>query len=156
MNKYKSLVACLLMVSASVTSAEGFDWRKLYIGAGYGNATVPGVDDAESAAQVLIGYTLGKPRELLDPERYEFGLELGHINVSSVDWDGTWLTPTATYYLGNNVGLMIRLGYETGEDSGPIGALGVDYRVDDSIHTRVEVVDRQEESALFLNVIYRP
>lgn len=151
---FLSLFSLFLFSSASY--AEGFEWRKLYAGAGFGSASISGTDDSASALQMMLGYPISKPKGLFDKTDYELAIELGYIDVSDNDRDGLWLTPTATYYMGGNVGFMLRAGYESGNDSGFIGGLGAEYRVDSNTHTRIEWVERRESTAIFLNVVFRP
>ena len=153
MNRLKALVL-LLMVALPAVGEEEFEWRKLYVGGGFGSVEVPQVSETQSALQIFVGYPLERISS-----HYVLSVETGYIDVSDYPYSRYWGTAVLTHVFSSELELSLRLGVEAGNNRGfftPTAALGVSHRLDDARAIRLEVIERADSPSVFLNLLYHP
>jgi hypothetical protein len=153
-----TLVMLLFMVPTAW--AESMSLDKLYFGGGGGSASLPQRSTPQSALQFFVGYPFLGPWELSRDDHYRFNLEMGYVDIGNSEQDVIWVTPSVTRYVNGYLDLVLRAGMEKGTDavgqSGALAALGLDYKIDSAITTRLEYVKRPDGSVVFINLVYRP
>ncbi len=152
----KKLSFLLTLLCAPAVWAESLDARKLYFGAGFGNASVAQASESPTALQYFVGYPLQRPHGLEDAPRFRLDLEVGYVDVSDYELDSYWVAPALSYRLNSELELLLRLGVEGGDSEGGMGAFGVVYTVSPGLAARLELLERSGAPVTFLNLVYRP
>ncbi len=151
----RTITILALMLALTTVQAEEASWRELYYGGGFGSASVVGMTQSQSALQLFAGYPLRTPPQLASPYNH-FAFELGYIDVSDVRHDSLWMGPVWRRTLSSEIDLLLRIGFEVGDDDGGIAALGVEHKIDRRQAVRLEYVERSHGSVLTINLRHRP
>ena len=154
MKKWALLLLTLAGFSAS--AAEEFDWRKFYLGVGFGSAAIDQVDEYPNVLQYFVGYPLLHSVGSGGIERFRLALEGGYTTVSDYEQDSYWVAPLLSYGFNSELNGLLRLGVEMGDSQGVVGAVGVTYMPAPVFGVRLELVEREASSLTMVNLIYRP
>jgi outer membrane protein with beta-barrel domain len=144
---------------ASVASAQGFDQRRLFFGAGLGANSVSGGAHA-LGAQFFTGYNLKEiaPKFSIDPE-------VGYMDSGKFKKDGRtvgdnakglWAAGVPRYMATPNLELLARVGYDFGDDDGLMFGLGGGYIVNKNLKLRLEYVARDNIDSIQFNLVFYP
>ena len=149
-----------LMVLANTAYAEGIDAKRLYVGGGLGFNSSPGVGSARGF-QFFGGYTFNFKLN----DDISSALELGYTDSGKFDQintsfktnaaTGAWLSMLESVPLSNKTDMLVRLGYDFGDDDGLILGTGLQYNFDTKVAMRMEYVAREHINGLQANVLVR-
>ena len=152
--KRSGVFAAVLLLMMTVASAQEGGTEKYYLGGGFGSSTAPESEVTQSAMQFFAGYSDGM--EWLDHPHYNFSIEGGCTDVSDYQHDSCWVMPVVSRYINSYLDIVLRAGVEFGDDTGPIGALGFEYKIDHVYAVRLEMIERSKSQAALINLVYRP
>ncbi len=119
-----------------------------------------GVSDNESndskgktGFQFFVAYDLADVNLM---EGVNSSAEFGFMDYGfSRDDTGIWASYVIDGTLGENLGWMAQVGYDFGDDSGPLAGAGLWFRAGESIDLRTEFVARDEVDSLKFNLLYK-
>ena len=163
--KIQSVLAAAVLLAAQGAMAEGFDQSKLHVGAGLGNNSLSGFDNA-IGWQFFAGY----PLEMVKlGEGITSSVEVGYMSTTfkqdftflgstttiESDVKGLWATYVANYPVNDQVDALGRIGLDFGDDSGLMFGIGGEYKLDDQKAVRLEYVIRDNVNSLQGNFVYR-
>jgi hypothetical protein len=153
------LLAMLVHVEAQAES-QGVDAKQFYIGGGIGFNSLPGAGSA-TGFQLLGGYEFKTKLN----EDITSALEIGymdtgnfeHINntTKSDDVSGLWVAMLESVPLSRKTDMLVRLGYDFGDDDGLLLGTGLQYKFNTKIAMRMEYVARQHVNSLQANVLFK-
>lgn len=154
-------LAMLVHVEAQAeTQAQGVDAKQFYVGGGLGFNSLPGAGSA-TGFQIMGGYEFKTKLN----EDITSALEIGymdtgkfdHINntTSSDDVNGVWIAMLESVPLSRKTDMLVRLGYDFGDDDGLLLGTGLQYKFTTKIAMRMEYVARQHVNALQANVLFK-
>jgi Outer membrane protein beta-barrel domain len=145
---FRMLVVVLVaMGSASVASAQGFDQRRLFFGAGLSANSVDGADNHATGFQFFGGYNFGE-----FAPKFHIDAELGYMDSAK----GLWATGVARYMVTPQFELIARLGYDFGDDDGLMAGIGAGYVVNPHLKLRAEYVVRDNIDSIQFNLVFYP
>lgn len=153
------VVVLVAMGFASVASAQGFDERRLFFGAGLGANSVSGSAHA-LGAQVFTGYNL---REIAP--KFSIDAEAGYMDSGKFKKDGNtvgdsakglWATAVPRYMTTPQLELLARVGYDFGDDDGVMVGIGGGYIVNKNLKLRLEYVSRDHIDSVQFNLLLYP
>lgn len=154
-------LAMLVHVEAQAeTQAQGVDAKQFYVGGGLGFNSLPGAGSA-TGFQIMGGYEFKTKLN----EDITSALEIGymdtgkfdHINntTSSDDVNGVWIAMLESVPLSRKTDMLVRLGYDFGDDDGLLLGTGLQYKFTTKIAMRMEYIARQHVNALQANVLFK-
>jgi len=154
------VVALLAMGLSSVASAQTFDTKNLFFGAGLSQNKISG-SDSGMGFQFFGGYSFGQiaPKLQMDAELgYQdakvevcaFGFCAGEVHVK-----GLWATGVARYRVAPQIDLIGRLGLDFGDDDGLMFGIGAGYLLNRNSQLRLEYVIRDNLDSLQFNFVYQ-
>jgi hypothetical protein len=156
MKKVVSFIA--LMTVAVSASADGLDASRFYLGGGFSANSLPGVGSARGY-QIFGGYDLNVKIN----DDIATALELGYMNsgnferydgsTKSDDAKGVWFSALESVPLSNKTDMLVRLGYDFGDDDGLILGTGLQYKFDTKVAFRMEYVARDHIDGLQANLL---
>ena len=149
------LLFLMSLLAGSASAQPLFSLERLYFGGGFGSSKVSDIDEVKTTVQGFAGYRL-TGNYGLDPGRFRLAIEAGYQDTSDVSHDNGWVTPVVSYRISDSVGLLLRAGAEAGHDDGLIYGVGIDYRIERNMSTRLEYLERQEMRGVQFNVVYHP
>ena len=156
----KKIAGFIVLMSLAVSaSAEGLDAQRFYLGGGFGVNSLPGGGNARGF-QFFGGYDFGFKIN----DDISTALELGYMDSGDFDrYNGTsssdhatglWLTAVESVPVSNKVDMLVRLGYDFGDDDGLILGTGMEYKFDTKVAFRMEYVARDHINSLQANVLF--
>ena len=154
-------LAMLVHVEAQAeTQAQGVDAKQFYVGGGLGFNSLPGAGSA-TGFQIMGGYEFKTKLN----EDITSALEIGymdtgkfdHINstTSSDDVNGVWVAMLESVPLSRKTDMLVRLGYDFGDDDGLLLGTGMQYKFTTKVAMRMEYIARQHVNALQANVLFK-
>lgn len=155
-NKSIVLAGCLLALTAQ---AEGqgplLQKSKMSIGAGLSSNSVDvsGYDDSETGFQFFGAYDLDRINLI---EGADSSVELGYMDYgfAAGDSGGIWTTYVLDGAIRENLGWLVRLGLDLGDDSGLMFGAGVGFRLSTTTQLRLEYVIRDDIDSVQFNLIH--
>ncbi|MBT8119365.1 MAG: porin family protein [Gammaproteobacteria bacterium] len=157
----KKLVCILtLMVMSSAASAEGaLDAQRIYLGGGLGFNSLPGYGSARGF-QFFGGYDFAFKLN----DDISSALEIGYMDTgdfdqykgpgSNEDVKGLWAAMLESVPLSSKTDMLVRLGYDFGDDDGVLLGTGMQYKFTTKVAMRMEYIARQNVNALQANVLF--
>jgi hypothetical protein len=156
MKKVAGFIA--LMTLAMSASAEGLDANRFYVGGGFAFNSLPAAGSAVGF-QLFGGYDLNFKIN----DDISTALEIGYMDsgnfdhyynsASSDDAKGVWLSAVESVPLSNKVDMLVRLGYDFGDDDGLMLGSGLEYKFDTKVAFRMEYVARDHINGLQANLL---
>ena len=157
----KKLVCILtLMVLSSAANAEGaIDAQRIYLGGGLGFNSLPGYGSARGF-QFFGGYDFAFKLN----DDISSAIELGYMDTgefdryngtnSDEDVKGLWVAMLESVPLSNKTDMLVRLGYDFGDDDGFLLGTGMQYKFTTKVAMRMEYIARQNVNSLQANVLF--
>lgn len=157
----KKLVCMLaLMFLASTASAEGpVDAKSIYVGGGLGFNSLPGFGSARGF-QFFAGYDFAFKLN----DDISSAIELGYMDTgdfdqykgsnSNEDVKGIWAAMLGSVPVSNKTDMLVRLGYDFGDDDGFLLGTGMQYKFTTKVAMRMEYIARQNVNSLQANVLF--
>ncbi len=144
----------------SSAQAEGLDAKRIYLGGGLGFNSLPGYGSA-TGFQFLAGYDF----DFKLNDDISTALEVGYMDSgnfdrykgpdSGKDTKGIWAAAVESVPLSSKTDMLVRLGYDFGEDDGFLLGTGLQYKFDTKVAFRMEYVARQNVNSLQANVLFK-
>ena len=159
----KKIVGLLTLMSFAMSVpvavlAEEFDSKRIYLGGGLGFNSLPGFGSARGF-QFFGGYAFKSKLN----EDISSALEIGYMDSGDFDYfnnntnnngdaTGAWAAAVESVALSRKVDMLVRLGYDFGDDDGLLLGAGMQYKFDTKVALRTEYVAREHVNSLQLNV----
>lgn len=151
----------VLMSLVSNVNAEGaIETDRIYVGGGLGFNSLPGFGSARGF-QFFAGYDLNFKLN----DDISTALELGYMDSgdfsqykgpnSNEDVKGMWFAALESVPLSNKTDLLVRLGFDFGDDDGFLLGTGVQYKFNTKLAFRMEYIARQNVNSLQANVLVK-
>ncbi len=149
----------VLMVMASAIHAEGINAKNIYIGGGLGFNSLPGFGSARGI-QLFAGYDF----DFKINDDISSAVELGymasgdfdHFNGSgNEDVKGLWVAVVESVPLSSKTDMLVRLGFDFGDDDGFLLGTGMQYKFNTKLAFRMEYIARQNVNSLQANVLVK-
>jgi len=149
-----------LMFLASTASAEGpVNAKSIYVGGGLGFNSLPGFGSARGF-QFFAGYDFAFKLN----DDISSAIELGYMDTgdfdqykgsnSNEDVKGLWAAMLESVPLSNKTDMLVRLGYDFGDDDGFLLGTGMQYKFTTKVAMRMEYIARQNVNSLQANVLF--
>ena len=154
------LIMAMMSVVSSVSAEAVIDAKRIYVGGGLGFNSLPGYGSARGF-QFIGGYDF----EFKLNEDISSALEIGYM--ASGDFDqykglsrnedvkGLWAAMVESVPLSSKTDMLVRLGYDFGDDDGFLMGTGLQYKFDTKLSFRMEYVVRQNVNSLQANVLVK-
>ena len=150
-----------LVMSAHVEAqTEDFDRKQFYFGGGLNFNNLPGVGSARGF-QFFGGY---KFKFKLN-EDISSALEIGYMDSGKFDRlstfpksdaaKGLWVSMLESVPLSRKTDMLVRAGYDFGDDDGLLLGTGLQYKFDTKVALRMEYVAREHLNGLQVNVLVK-
>ncbi len=157
----KILLVLAMMSMVSSVSAEGvIDAKRIYVGGGLGFNSLPGYGSARGF-QFIGGYDF----DFKLNEDISSALEIGYMGSgdfdpykgfsSNEDVSGLWASMVESVPLSSKTDMLVRLGYDFGDDDGFLLGTGMQYKFDTKLSFRMEYVARQNVNSLQANILVK-
>jgi len=153
------LLAMLVHVEAQA-EAQGVDANQFYVGGGLGFNSLPGAGGA-TGFQLMGGYEFKTKLN----EDITSALEIGYMDTGDFDHinntgnfgdvNGVWVAMLESVPLSGKTDMLVRLGYDFGDDDGLLLGTGLQYKFTTKVAMRMEYVARQNVNALQANVLFK-
>ena len=153
------LLSSLLVAHVGV-QAEGLDTKRIYLGGGLGANSLPGVGSARGF-QFFAGYDF----DFKINEDISTAVEIGYMDSGDFDRinssgnfgdaTGIWAAAVESVALSSKTNMLVRLGYDFGDDDGFILGTGLEYMFDTKSALRMEYVARDHINGLQVNVLFK-
>lgn len=157
----KIILILALMSLVSSVNAEGvIDAKRIYIGGGLGFNSLPGFGSARGY-QFIGGYEFGAKLNEDITSAFELGyMASGDFDQykgpgSNEDVKGLWAAMVESVPLSSKTDMLVRLGYDFGDDDGFLMGTGMQYKFDTKLSFRMEYVARQNVNSLQANVLVK-
>ena len=149
-----------LMFLASTASAEGpVNAKSIYVGGGLGFNSLPGLGSARGF-QFFAGYDFAFKLN----DDISSAVELGYMDTGDFDQyigsnrnedvKGLWAAMLGSVPLSNKTDMLVRLGYDFGDDDGFLLGTGMQYKFTTKVAMRMEYIARQNVNSLQANVLF--
>ena len=156
-----AVLAMLVHVEAQAeTQAQGVDAKQFYIGGGLGFNSLPGAGSA-TGFQIMGGYEFKTKLN----EDITSALEIGYMDTGDFDHinntgnfgdvSGVWIAMLESVPLSRKTDMLVRLGFDFGDDDGLLLGTGLQYKFTTKVAMRMEYVARQNVNALQANVLFK-
>ena len=151
-----------ILVSPLTVQAEGMklDAKRFYAGGGLNFNSLPGVGSSRGF-QFIGGYEFAFKLN----EDITTSLELGYMDSGNFDRlntagdadeaSGLWVAAVESVPLGNKTDMLVRFGYDFGDDDGFLLGTGLQYKFDTKLALRMEYVTREHVNGLQVNVLVK-
>ncbi len=157
----KILLVLAMMSMVSSVNAEGVvDAKRIYVGGGLGFNSLPGYGSARGF-QFVGGYDFAFKLN----EDISSALEIGYMASgdfgqykgpnSNEDVKGLWAAMVESVPLSSKTDMLVRLGYDFGDDDGFLLGTGMQYKFDTKLAFRMEYVARQNVNSLQANILVK-
>jgi hypothetical protein len=153
------LMASLLGMQINA-HAEGLDAERIYLGGGLSFNSLPGVGSSRGF-QFFAGYEF----DFIINQDITSALEIGYMDsgnfdrlsgaTSSDEAKGLWFAMLESVPLSSKTDMLVRLGYDFGDDDGLLLGTGLQYKFDTKIAMRMEYVAREHVHGLQANVLFK-
>ena len=154
-------LAMLVHVEAQAeTQAQGVDAKQFYVGGGLGFNSLPGAGSA-TGFQIMGGYEFKTKLNEDITSALEIGYmdtgDFDHINntTRSDDVSGVWVAMLESVPLSRKTDMLVRLGFDFGDDDGLLLGTGLQYKFTTKIAMRMEYIARQNVNSLQANVLFK-
>ena len=158
MKKIVFLLALMSMVS-SVNAEKGIDAKRIYGGAGLGFNNLSG-EGSSRGFQLFAGYDF----DFKINDDISTAVEIGYMDSGKFDKlnsapktgaaKGLWLAAVESVPLSSKTDLLVRLGFDFGDDDGFLIGTGFRYKFTTKVAMRMEYVARQHINGLQADVIF--
>ena len=139
---------------------EGINANNIYIGGGLGFNSLPGFGSARGV-QFFGGYDF----DLKLNDDISTAIEIGYMNSGDFDWynginsndnaKGLWAAVVESVPLSSKTDMLVRLGFDFGDDDGFLLGTGMQYKFNTKLAFRMEYVARQNVNSLQANVLVK-
>ena len=152
-------LAVLVHVEARA-EAQGVDAKQFYIGGGLGFNSLPGAGSARGF-QLMGGYEFKTKLNEDITSALEIGYmdtgDFDHINntTRSDDVSGVWVAMLESVPLSRKTDMLVRLGFDFGDDDGLLLGTGLQYKFTTKVAMRMEYIARQHVNSLQANVLFK-
>jgi len=157
----KIIFVLALMSLVPGVNAEGvIDSKRIYVGGGLGFNSLPGFGSARGF-QFIGGYEF----DFKLNEDITTALEFGYMGSgdfsqyngpnSNEDAKGLWAAAVESVPLSTKTDMLVRLGYDFGDDDGFLLGTGMQYKFNTKLAFRMEYVARQNINSLQANVLVK-
>ncbi len=157
----KMIFLLALMSSVANVSAEGVvNAKQIYVGGGLGFNSLPGFGNA-TGFQLFGGYEF----DFKLNEDITTALELGYMDSgdfsqykganSNQDVKGLWFAAVESVPLSRKTDMLVRLGFDFGDDDGFLLGTGLQYKFNTKLAFRMEYIARQNVNSLQANVLVK-
>jgi len=157
-------ILSLAMVSSFVAHAEaeaqGIDAKNIYVGGGFGFNSLPGFGSARGF-QFFGGYDF----DFKINEDISSAVEIGYMDSGnfdtfkgfsrSEDAKGLWMAVVESVPLSSKTDMLVRLGYDFGDDDGLLLGTGMQYKFNTKLAFRMEYIARQNINSLQANLLVK-
>ncbi len=154
-------LAMLVHVEAQAeTQAQGVDAKQFYIGGGLGFNSLPGYGSARGF-QLMGGYEFKTKLN----EDITSALEIGYMDTGNFkhinnitkpdDVNGVWVAMLESVPLSRKTDMLVRLGFDFGDDDGLLLGTGLQYKFTTKVAMRMEYIARQHVNSLQANVLFK-
>lgn len=158
------VLACVSLHAAAAEPASqrsGFNPNRLYFGGGVGLNSVTNSDNA-LGMQIFGGYNFGEvARNIV------IDTEVGYMDTGNMRVDtpfgransrakGLWASGVGRLSINPQIDLLLRLGYDFGDDDGVLFGVGGGYNLNRQTQARLEYVQRNNVDSLQLNFAFFP
>ena len=157
---FVALAMLVNVESQAETQPQGLDAKQLYVGGGLGFNSLPGAGSA-TGFQIMGGYEFKTKLN----EDITSALEIGYMDTGNFDninntgkfgdVNGVWIAMLESVPLSRKTDMLVRLGYDFGDDDGLLLGTGLQYKFTTKIAMRMEYVARQHVNALQANVLFK-
>ncbi|VAW53505.1 hypothetical protein MNBD_GAMMA06-729 [hydrothermal vent metagenome] len=156
----KIIFMLTLMSLVSAANAEGVvDAKRIYVGGGFGFNNLPGAGSARGF-QFFGGYNF----EFKMNDDISTALEIGYMDSGDFDTfnggsissaTGVWASAVESVPLSNKTDMLVRLGYDFGDDDGLLLGAGMQYKFTTKVSMRMEYVARESINGLQANILFK-
>lgn len=159
----KIIILLVLMSAVSSVNAESepvIDAKRIYVGAGLGFNSLPGFGSARGF-QFFGGYDFNFKLN----EDISTTLEIGYMGSgdfsqykgfnSNEDAKGLWVAAVESVPLSSKTDMLVRLGFDFGDDDGFLLGTGMQYKFNTKLAFRMEYVARQNVNSLQANILFK-
>lgn len=160
MKKVIGVIALMFLTSTAHAEAQGpVKADQLYVGGGIGFNSLPGYGSAKGF-QFFGGYDFAFKIN----DDISTALEIGYMDSgdfdqykggsSNQDATGLWAAVVESVPLSNKTDMLVRLGFDFGDDDGVLLGTGLQYKFTTKVAMRMEYVARQNVTGLQANVLF--
>ena len=161
----KNIIYSALLISVSQfvslpVQAEELSADRLYLGGGFNFNDVSSRGSA-TGFQFFGGYEF----KFKWNDDISTALEVGYMDSGNFDHykapngnkdaQGVWAAVLESVPLSNKTDMLVRLGYDFGNDDGVLLGTGLQYKFDTKLAFRMEYVARQHVNSLQANLLYK-
>lgn len=158
----KRLVFLLVLMSlVPNVNAEGtVNVKNFYVGGGLGFNSLPGYGSARGL-QLFGGYGF----DFKLNEDISTAVEAGYMNTGDFDSykggnsnenaKGLWVAVLESVPLSSKTDMLVRLGFDFGDDDGFLLGTGLQYKFNTKLGFRMEYIARQNINSLQANVLFK-
>ena len=157
----KIVLLLTLMSLASSVNAEGaIDTKRFYVGGGFGFNSLPAFGSARGL-QIFGGYDF----DFKLNDDISSAVEIGYMNSGDFDQHnginsndnakGLWLSAVESVPLSSKTDMLVRLGFDFGDDDGFLLGTGLQYKFNTKLAFRMEYIARQNINSLQANVLFK-
>jgi hypothetical protein len=161
MRKIIILLALLSFVSSVNAESEAVvDAKRIYVGGGFGFNSLPGVGSARGF-QFFGGYDFNFKIN----EDISTALEIGYTDSgdfdqfnglnSNLNAKGLWAAAVESVPLSSKTDMLVRLGFDFGDDDGVLLGAGMQYKFNTKLAFRMEYVARQNINGLHADLLVK-
>ncbi len=156
----KAVFIFALMVLSNTVFAEGLDAKRMYFGGGFSFNSLPDVGSSRGF-QFFAGYSFnGKFNDDVSS-----ALEIGYMDSGKFERltfspkreaaKGVWISMLESVPVSNKTDVLVRLGYDFGDDDGLLLGTGFQYKFDTKVAMRMEYVTREHVNGLQINMLVK-
>ncbi len=155
-----STLMFLAVIASPGVQAEGLDAKNFYLGGGLTFNSLPGVGSARGF-QFFGGYEF----DFKLNEDISTAVEIGYMDSGDFDHidnngnfgdaTGLWAAMVESVPLSSKADMLVRLGYDFGDDDGLLIGAGLQYKFDTKLALRMEYVVREHIDGLQANLLFK-
>jgi len=155
-----SLMSLAMMASLNTHAEGSINANRVYLGGGLGFNSLAGFGSARGI-QFFGGYDF----EFKLNEDISTALEIGYMSSgdfdqfngfnSNTDAKGVWVAAVESVPLSSKTDMLVRLGYDFGDDDGFLLGTGMQYKFNTKLAFRMEYIARQNINSLQANVLFK-
>ena len=158
----KKEISLVLLISLSALTpvavqAENVERENIYLGGGLGFNSLPGFGSSRGF-QFFAGYDF----DFKLNEDISTAVEIGYMDSGNLktfnsgrgnDVTGAWASVVESVPLSRKTDMLVRLGYDFGDDDGLLLGTGMQYKFDTKVAFRMEYVTREHLHGLQANLL---
>jgi len=155
-----TLMSLVFAFRISAVNAEGVvDAKRIYVGGGLGFNNLPGAGSSRGF-QFFGGYDFNFKIN----DDISTALEIGYMDSGDFDKfnggsissaTGLWAAAVESVPLSNKTDMLVRFGYDFGDDDGFLIGAGMQYKFTTKVAMRMEYVTRENVNGLQANVLFK-